>query len=239
MNKVMLIIMTLFFTESLWGYTGKFVSVGLNPSAQRLSSSFGTAQDVLGGGGELEFGKRSGGFEYSGVFSVSSGEGKGFQRNLNGQAYRFGGDTSSFGLGLRLKYRMDSGLYVFATPQLRAVVIEDNGANSPEDFTAVPAGQIYDLEEQYLGYGGDIGLGYVQQLKNGYVEDVYYQLSYSVNNYIKNYGEYRNGEQTVKINRSVGSDYYDQSILLTVGFTFGDSIVQQGKKAYQAVKSRW
>lgn len=239
MKHFKLSVVVLLFSAQLQAYSGKFLSLGFNPTAQRFSNSFGSTQDVLGGGGELEFGKRTGGFEYSGVLNMSSGEAKSFSKNLAGQNYRFGANTQSFGLGLRLKYRFDSGFYTFLTPQLKAVAIDGDSANEPEDEATATAGQIYDYEEQFLGYGGDIGIGYIQRLSNNYLEDVYYQLSYSVNNYVKNYGEYHNGQDKVKINRSVGSDYYDQSILLTVGFTFGDSIVQQGKQAYRSLKSRW
>lgn len=239
MNKLFLTFFLLMSSQTVNAYVGKFLAVGMNPSAQRLSPNFGSSQDVLGGGGEIEFGKRTGGFEYSGVLNVSSGEAKSIQKNLAGENYKFGANTQSLGLGMRFKYRTANNFYLFITPQLRAVVIDDNGANEPEDETTATAGQIYDLEESYLGYGGDVGIGYLQSLNNNYVEDIYYQLSYSVSNYVKNYGEYYNGQEKVKINRSVGSNYYDQSILLTVGFTFGDSIVEQGKKAYRAVRSRW
>jgi hypothetical protein len=239
MNKLILILTTILFSASAQAYSGYFLSVGMNPSGQRLSNSFGSTQDIIGGGGELELGKRRGGFEYSGVLSVSSGEAKGFRRTIEGINHRFSGESSSIGLGMRLKYRTNNNFYLFVTPQLRAVVIEDDGANDPDRDSTPVEGQIHNFEEAYLGYGGDVGIGYLQQLNNGFVEDVYYQLSYSVNNYLKNYGEYRNGEAKRKINRSVGSDYYDQSILLTVGFTFGDSIVERSKEAYQAVKNRW
>lgn len=239
MKKLIFTLSTLLLSMSAQAYDGYYVSVGMNPSGQRLSNSFGSTQDILGGGGEIEFGKRRGGFEYSGLLSVSAGEAKNFRRNIEGNLYQFGAESQSLGLGMRLKYRMNNNFYVFVTPQLRAVLIEDNGANDPEEDLTPVEGQIYGLEEAYLGYGSDVGIGYLQNLNNGFVEDVYYQLSYSVNNYLKNIGEYNNGGATRKINRSVGSDYYDQSVLLTVGFTFGDSIVQRSKEAYRAVKSRW
>lgn len=233
------LILSLFIpTLNAFGYNGNYVSVALNPSGQRLSTAFGSSQDIVGGGGEIEFGKRTGGFEVSGLIGISAGEAKSFTKRLEDNDYRFGANTQSFTLGSRLKYRLDN-FYFFVTPQLKAISIEDNGASEPEDDVTPVSGQIYDYEEVFVGYGSDIGLGFNQNLNNGFVEDVFYQLSYSINNYSKNYGEYKNGEEKRKINRSVGSQYYDQSVMLTVGFTFGDSIVDRGKEAYSAIKSKF